>query len=507
MPVPGEFRGIKTLKNGMDFVYLPFEKRSRVLIVLNVRAGSVEDYLPLRQKQKSSAVPAIHVQWGKKKVTLSFVPGTSHFLEHFLFKGFFRRGRKRPWLWRQIMLHFRRMNRDDEEAIGAATDFLGVRYYMEVDSGRKSIERAIEFLANLTLRPLFLSTDPKIRAYIQRELEKERRVILTEWAMYEDDFLSKADEANVRRMFPNHPLGQAVVGDESDIKAMTLSRLSTCYGMYYMPSNMFAFVIGGGFAEWRMRRYFEKHFRTRSRRRKPIQVPPQYPKLPADEKLDKRIVFIEPVIRNIYVAMGFPFLLHPEQAEQNPDAWRKKKYALWLLRKIFAGRWSSQAFTSLREEQGIGYRHYGDLMQAINAGYLQYTTFLYPEKPDDLERLIRTMLRIMKRLATRLVDSNELEDAKLSWTEELRSNTQTPHAMAEFAYHFWRLENKQIPTIEDVIREINKITAEDLLAVAQEVIKPNSLYVTFVGNIPDAKTQKRLRAIIADWQRRWSLKK
>ncbi len=149
--------------------------------------------------------------------------GISHFLEHMCFKGTSKRD------WRQLSL--------DVDDLGATwnayTWWEGTAYFHWVQSERAT--QSIEILADM-----MRSTIPN------EEFDTEKKVILEEIAMYHDRPDSLIFDELIRTAFPDHPLGQSVIGTEDTVGALTRDQMADYYARRYAPDNM-TFIVTGKF--------------------------------------------------------------------------------------------------------------------------------------------------------------------------------------------------------------------------------------------------------------------
>lgn len=488
MPVTGEFDKLTTLKNGMEIAVLPFAKTTRMHLYLFVRGGSVEEFIPQRVHRGKNHGITVTTSWGKGTMEFGFRPGVDHLKEHMVFKGC--KKRKFRTLG-QITKFFRPLNRDEENAIGAETTELGMCYFFEISP--KDFERVLEFLAELTLRPLFTENSRAVQKHMRRELDKERNVVLEEMAYLEDDHLIRATEQVRLLMFPNHPLGHPLGGTEDDISSLTLQEIKTRHRMCYHPSRMLLVIIGGGINPGVAKKATQKYFRAPKRLLPEFDVPP--PKISNDVATDERVIFSTQLPKKTYIALGFPIARPATSAEEVIKRWILKRYSIWVLKKVFGGRWASRPFVELREKRGIGYRHNAILEEFPGAGALIYTTHLFPEETKDA---LRIFLRICKKLATEPIPAKEFEDTKASWMEELDSLAEVPEDIAKFTYLGLRLAGR-VFTLAEVKKAILEVTPEDVLKVAKEIIVPKRLRAVFTGKHSDEKTQRSILRMLKNW--------
>ena len=146
--------------------------------------------------------------------------GTSHLLEHMLFRGTESFGSQ------EIDEIFDAMGAE----INTGTDKEATSLYTRVLDGH--LERAFEVMAEMVWQPRF------------GELEAEREVVLEEIAMYEDDPQDRVFELLDRAIFENHPLGRPVIGTAEVIGAVTREQLSAFHTEHYVPPRVVIAAAG-----------------------------------------------------------------------------------------------------------------------------------------------------------------------------------------------------------------------------------------------------------------------
>jgi len=149
------------------------------------------------------------------------VAGVSHFLEHMAFKGTATRSADD-------------VNRELDE-IGshgnAATSEETTVFYAPVLPEYQS--RATEILADI-LRPSLREAD----------FETEKKVIVEEIQMYEDQPPFGADEKCRAAFFGDHPLGRSVLGTVASIEALPVSAMRDYFRRRYAPGNIVLAAAG-----------------------------------------------------------------------------------------------------------------------------------------------------------------------------------------------------------------------------------------------------------------------
>ncbi len=147
--------------------------------------------------------------------------GISHFLEHMCFKG----TRKCPW--RQITIDF-----DDMGAYyNAFTSREHTFYFGWVR--RADIDKQIELLSDL-VRPILP----------QDEFDMEKKVVLEEIAMSDDDLDRHLYELLHEKVFAGHGLRWPVLGYKETVGGLTRQNMLDYHAEHYSPSNMVLIVAG-----------------------------------------------------------------------------------------------------------------------------------------------------------------------------------------------------------------------------------------------------------------------
>ncbi len=84
-------------------------------------------------------------------------------------------------------------------------------------------------------------SQPALRPH---EIDAERDVILEELAMSEDTPDDKVHSLLAASVFPDHPLGREVLGDEATVAALGRDEINTFFGQHYRPANIVIAAAG-----------------------------------------------------------------------------------------------------------------------------------------------------------------------------------------------------------------------------------------------------------------------
>jgi predicted Zn-dependent peptidase len=160
------------------------------------------------------------VQTGARDET-DEVAGVSHFLEHMMFKGTATRSADD-------------VNREFDEMgahYNAFTSEESTVYYAAVLPEYQ--DPAVELLGDI-LRPALRTED----------FDTEKKVILEEIKMYEDQPPFGADDKCRAAHFGRHPLGRSVLGTVDSISALPVEAMRTYFARRYSPANIVLAAAG-----------------------------------------------------------------------------------------------------------------------------------------------------------------------------------------------------------------------------------------------------------------------
>ena len=89
-------------------------------------------------------------------------------------------------------------------------------------------------------------------AFRTEEFESERQVILEEILMHADEPADLVHDVLASALFPEHPLGREVLGEQVTVEAMSVDDVARFHAAHYRPANMV--VAAAGLARPRPRR-------------------------------------------------------------------------------------------------------------------------------------------------------------------------------------------------------------------------------------------------------------
>ena len=383
------------------------------------------------QEHRASEIVALHLWVGvggrdERPAELGF----SHFVEHMLFKGTETRG---PGFIDQ-----------EVEAVGgrtnAGTSLDYTSYYMLLPA--RQATRGIDVLADVAFNSAF---EPQ-------ELDRERQVVFEEIRLGEDNPRSSLVRQLYAQVFPGHPYGRRVLGDEAALQNASRETLRAYYKRHYVPENMTLVVVGAvDLAEVRtaVERSFAK-VPAAGYHRPPLPPPPSLPAV--------RRHVVSRNEKQAHLALGWsaPALDHPDV------------FAVDLLASILGGSRSSRLNQALREQRR--------LVSAVRAGYtalqggglLSVTAQL---EPADVRTVEEAVLEEIRRIQTEGVTEAERRRAITASESEHSFATETAEGLASqygLAETVWRLE-EQLHYLE----RLRSVTREEIREAARRYLLPD----------------------------------
>jgi len=303
--------------------------------------------------------------------------GSTHFLEHLLFKG----TKTRTAL--DIAVAFDSVG----GASNASTGKEHTSYYARVQD--KAIPVAVQVIADMLTSSVI---DPV-------EFENERTVILEELAMNDDDPQDVAHERFFEAVLGDHELGRPIGGTPETIKAVTRDAVWQHYQNNYRPEDLVITAAGGVDHDGLLALVEEN-----------LEIAGWDKNLKAKPRSwrSQSAVFIEPTVSvnviNRPIAQANIIL-----GSLGLVAGDDRRYAMAILNTVLGGGMSSRLFQEIREKRGLAYSVY-----SFNQGYSDAAAFgLYAGcSPQKATEVIKLMIEELGKVATDGITEAELALAK-----------------------------------------------------------------------------------------------
>jgi predicted Zn-dependent peptidase len=374
--------------------------------------------------------------------------GLSHFIEHMVFKG--TRRRSAEAISREI------------DALGgelnAFTSREGTTFYATVLD--EYVTEGIDLLADIFHHSRFDA----------RELTKEKRVVLEEIRMVEDDPEEHLHDLHTKHVFGPHPLGRPILGEVATIEGLRRDKVLAYRARFYRPSHV-VIAVAGNFHRGPMLKQLGALFgsRTVGAPSSPGRIPPS---------IEAGVHVRSKPLEQAHLCVG---LKGVSQAE-------KDRYGAYILNAILGGGVSSRLFQAVREKRGLAYNIHSSLVSYVDSGLL---TIYAGARADAAPKVLSLILAELKRLKSTSVGRAELERAKCQLKGNLMLGLETSGSrmskLAKDEMYFGRHIS-----CEEIMAEIDRVTADQLWRLSRDLFDDRYLTVTALGPVKKG----RLEAIL-----------
>ncbi|MEY4320554.1 MAG: hypothetical protein RLZZ471_495, partial [Actinomycetota bacterium] len=300
--------------------------------------------------------------------------GSTHFLEHLLFKGTKRRSAL------DIAIAFDSVGGSSNASTGKEH----TSYYARVQD--KALPLAVDVIADMLTSSLI---DPV-------EFENERTVILEELAMNDDDPQDVAHEAFATAVLGDHELGRPIGGTKQTIEAVSREAVWEHYKKNYRPQDLVV-AAAGGVHHGHFVEMVEKELAAAGwDLTKSGQPVPRRANVSAKITRGKELEVIKRPIAQANILVGMQGLIGNDG----------RRFAMGILNTVLGGGMSSRLFQEIREKRGLAYSVY-----SFNQGYSDGAYFgLYagcsPAKAGEVTKL---MLQELDNIAQSGITQAELD--------------------------------------------------------------------------------------------------
>jgi predicted Zn-dependent peptidase len=151
---------------------------------------------------------------------------------------------------------------------------------------------------------------------------------------------------------------------------------------------------------------------------------------------------------------------------------------------------SARLFTEVRERRGLAYYVFG-----VNHSYTDAGS-LFAQAGVDINRIddaVSTIARELRKVASESIPPDELEKARSFAKGRFVLQLETSQGLIMFGLRREVLES-ETPDPQEVLAELDKVTAEDVQRVAQDVIDGRGLNLAVIGPFDDAERFEQLLA-------------
>lgn len=371
--------------------------------------------------------------------------GISHFIEHMVFKGTTKRTA------RDIA--------DEMAEVGGRINAFTAKeymcYYAHVLDNHFVV--ALDVLSDMICNSTFNVDD----------MEKEKGVILEEIKMCDDspeDIIMDVLENDV---WQGHSLSYNILGTKENIKRFTREEVLAYLEKHYVADNIVISIVGKMVFD-NVLEMLEKSFSSISSKKPSDRLThTQYKESFSIKNKD---------IEQAHICLAFPSISYDSD----------EVYKLSVLNTILGGGINSRLFQTVREEKGLAYAIYS-FPESYKYGGL-FNVYA-ASSPDLIEEVLISILEELDKLTKKGFNEKELIVTK----EQIKSNMiigleSMNSRMTNYGKS--KLILDYVKSQDEMIENINAVTVDALLAFSREILDPNKMSVSIVGNIDEINLER-----------------
>ncbi|MDZ4676170.1 MAG: pitrilysin family protein [Oligoflexia bacterium] len=396
--------------------------------------------------QRSVAV-GVFVETGTRDETQKTM-GTSHFVEHMVFKGTKRRSASD--IARAI------------EAVGGDLNAFTTREYtcFHALSLKDDLALDIDVLGDLVCNAQFT----------ERDFEREKNVILQEVAMTEDTPEEYIYDLFFEKIYGKSSLGWPILGTKETLENLTRGQLLKYYRERYAGRNLIV-AAAGALEHDEVVEKVEKSFKNRKRIIK--KVSRQKPKWQRVREV------VEKDGEQTHIVVGFEGV-----SFVNPN-----RFDAFVLNAWLGGGMSSRLYQSIREKKGLAYTVYSNLTTFVDCGTL--TVYAGTEAKsvktvlDAIERDVKDLKRKKLKPHALQIFKQQVKGNILLGADDME-NRMSSLGVNEMTF------GEYMP-VESIVEGIDKVTASGVKDLAQKIFNLDQMAILVMGDIKSSEVEKFIK--------------
>jgi predicted Zn-dependent peptidase len=361
------------------------------------------------------------------------IAGSSHFLEHLLFKGTPSRTAQ------DIAEEFDAVGGD----LNAWTAKENTCFYARVLDRDlpMAVDHMCDMLQNSVLRPA--------------DFDSERQVILEEINMHEDTPDDLIHDVMNEALWPDHPLGRPVLGTTESITNVSRDQVKRFYKSHYTPHN-FVVCVAGNVDHDELIKLVRRGMDTGRAKRGKAAATPKAKNRDIPKPVPARLVKHRPT-EQAHICLGTNGLSRADD----------DRFAFGALNAALGGGMSSRLFQEIREKRGLAYSVYSYHQMFAETGLFTVYAGTTPSKAHEVLELLRKEL---DDVAAKGITAAELDRAKghmkgsLVLALEDSGGRMSRLGKAEIA-------RAEILSINQSLKRVDAITLEDTQRAAERVLR------------------------------------
>jgi len=362
--------------------------------------------------------------------------GISHFIEHMFFKGTEHRTA--------------RALAESLEAVGGQLNAFTTKeytcYYAKVLD--EDLDLAIDVLSDMFFHSL----------YDEKEIEKEKKVVIEEIKMYEDSPDELIHDIFSEHVWNDHPLGKPILGTEESINALSRDKILFFLSEHYAPDNIVIAVAGKIKHEDVVAKLSDQFGTFQRGGRRVLEGTPTGQTVEHYHKKETE---------QMHVLLGVPGL-----GQDDDDI-----YAMHIFNNILGGGLSSRLFQGIREQRGLAYSVYSYHSTYVDTGLF---AIYAGTSPNNTQEVVECILQEVKDIKQQGITADELARTKaqikggLYLGLEAVSSRMSRLGKTELTYN-------RVLSPEEVIEKLEKVTLEDVSRLIGRLWQRDKISIMTLG--------------------------
>lgn len=353
--------------------------------------------------------------------------GITHFIEHMVFKGTKKRS-------------LREISRSIESVGGYMNAFTSKEhtcFYARVRDEHTRL--ALDVLSDLTQNALFP----------EKELEKEKGVVIEELRNAEDDPDDIIHDYFEKSLFGSHPMGFPVIGTENNLRSFQRNDLLAYRKKHYRPENMVV-AAAGNIEHDELVELAGALFPAAGR--KSVQAQRRKPQGKTGQSLE-----VEKPIQQAHICMGtVAFSIRS-----------KYRYPMMVLNTLLGDGMSSRLFQNIRERYGFAYNVYSFVSLQSDIG--SFGVYVGTDR-SHVDASMELVVKELDGLKKKPVSAAELRRTK----EQLKGSMML--SLENIPSRMMRLGSSELyfreqSPLDSIIRQIEAVRPDDIQALATDLFK------------------------------------
>jgi len=360
--------------------------------------------------------------------------GISHFLEHMIFKGTEKRSKL------DIALEI--------ESVGGLINAMTMKeltcFFAQMLD--ENVNTAVSVLSDIVANSIFP----------EEETIKEKTVVIEEINGQEDEPGDLIFDYFFRQIYPQHSLGLPILGTKETVNSFVSNDFRRLIQDKYTADKI-VIAAAGNIEHLQLQKMVEKNFIFPQAKEKTSSdiIPPM---TPLRKKWKRRI-------SQAHIITGTRSYPYDD----------KRKYPFLLLNTVLGGGMSSRLFQSIRENFGYAYAVFTFNEALSDTG--TWGVYIATDK-DKVDNVLELTYKEYDRARKELLSNDELERIKTQLKGNLmlglESTSSRMNRLAKMEIYL-----NDFISLDQVIKEIDIVTAEQVLEVAQELLQPEQAVTVF----------------------------